>query len=85
MYDIKFPQAVRTEYIKQCINCPYMELWASTETVHADNGNNINSHTLRCMNFDACVRLLQETGYEPDDDETIDEEIERAWKYAKDN
>ena len=69
MYDIKFPQAVRTEYIKQCINCPYMELWASTETVHADNGNNINSHTLRCMNLDACLRLLEVTEYEPEEDE----------------
>lgn len=81
MYDIKFPQVVHTEYIKQCINCPYMELWASTDTIHADNGNNINAHSLRCMNLDACVRLLQETGYEPDDNE----EMESPLIYGKAN
>lgn len=72
MYDIKFPQVVYAEYIKQCANCPYMDLIATTETIHADNGNNINSHTMRCVNLDACVRLLQETGYEGEDEDAYE-------------
>ena len=69
MYDIKFPQFINTEYIKQCANCPHMELYAKTERAYTDNGHDLVSHKLRCANLDACLRLLEVTEYEPEEDE----------------
>lgn len=69
MYDIKFPQFISTEYIKQCANCPHMELYARTERVYADNGHDFVSHRLRCANLDLCLRLLEVTEYEPEEDD----------------
>jgi hypothetical protein len=54
-----------------------MELYAKTERAYADTGHDLVSHKLRCANLEACLRLLEVTQYESEDDEAIDEEIER--------
>ena len=59
MYDIKFPQFVNTQYIKQCANCPYMNLTADT-----DYDPDRRRHFMKCANLEACMRVAREVEYE---------------------
>ena len=78
MYDIKFPQFVNTQYIEQCANCPYMNLTADTEWEYTET-RKPRSHNMKCMNLEACMRILEVTEYEPEEDE------ENVWEEYKAN
>lgn len=76
MYDIKFPQAVNADYIKQCVNCPFMDLIAETDTVYDRDGNDVQHHSMKCANLDACLRVACEVEreLESEDEEDVWEE-----------
>lgn len=76
MYDIEFPQVVRTPYITNCVGCPYMELTADT-TVDTDRST--RRHTMKCKHLDICLRIISMCEAEQAEDE------EDVWEEDKVN
>lgn len=73
MYDIEFPQVVRTPYITNCVGCPYMELTADT-TVDTDRGT--RRHRMKCKHLEICLRIIgmcQEEQAEEDEEDEEDQ------------
>lgn len=83
MYDIKFPQVVNTAYLKQCVNCPYMELTADTDKVYGNGKIQFNTHNMKCRYLEVCQRIISRCEAEQvEEDEEGEEDV---WEEDKAN
>lgn len=51
MIDIKF--------MKECENCPYLEVTQNTECITTLASGNEYQHTISCERMDECTRLIE--------------------------
>ena len=73
MYDIKFPQVVSTAYLKQCVNCPYMDLTADTDRAYANGEIRFTAHSMKCCHLEICQRIISMCEQEQAEDDEDDQ------------